>query len=567
MVSFHTMISSQLLDYVRQQLGAGVSKEEIVKSLITNGWQVSDINEAFASIANPSFVPQPTQPVQPAAASILNGHGTLIPVGQLFSSSWDLYKQRLPILLALLFILSAPLFIVQLLSVTGNVVLGSVFLLICFLLLMPILGASVSVISKGTGFLDSFQQGIRLFFPLLWVLILFEFVVIGGIVLFVIPGIIMMIGFFLSIFISVIEGKRGLNALLQSREYVRGYWWAIFGRLLLAYAVIFIPVYAFQLLVSRTFGETSGMIAYLLLSLFFVPFLMVYSYKIYQNLTVLKPSLATTTPTSGRGFLIASGILGVLAIPIIILLSLWLVVFISRGENIYGFPNPGSTVTSTGVESQQMIVSKATTVQSGETTVFIVNKYPKDAVSWSLRLDCSTGVSAMMQSFALDGKTLVGKDVNCNEDVALNKEPYSKYPQLIIFGMKATVQTSGDKTVTIVSKTFDSSNVLLNQSSIPITVQVSSGAIIQSVLSKSRTLAEIYYSNGDNYSGVCTKADGVLNEKNELAKISSSVVCKDSLTAWAMSAQLESDTLKYWCADSTGTSAVQDSAITTTSCK
>jgi|CXWL01.1.fsa_nt_gi uncharacterized RDD family membrane protein YckC len=221
----------------------------------------------------------------------------------------------------------------------------------------------------------------------------------------------------------------------------------------------------------------------------------------------------------------------------------------------------------TGAESQQMIVSKATTVQSGETTVFIVNKYPKDAVSWSLRLDCSTGVSAMMQSFALDGKTLVGKDVNCNEDVALNKEPYSKYPQLIIFGMRATVQTSGEKTVTIVSKTFDSSNVLLNQSSIPITVQVSSGAIIQSVLSKSRTIAEIYYSNRDNYSGVCTKADGVLNEKNELAKISSSVVCKDSLTAWAMSAQLESDTLKYWCADSTGTSAVQDSVITTTSCK
>ncbi len=45
------MISTQILDYIRQQLVAGISKEEISKSLIASGWQVSDINEAFASLA------------------------------------------------------------------------------------------------------------------------------------------------------------------------------------------------------------------------------------------------------------------------------------------------------------------------------------------------------------------------------------------------------------------------------------------------------------------------------------------------------------------------------------
>ncbi len=44
------MINQQLLDYVRQQLAAGVSKEEISKSLIAAGWQASDVNEVLNQI-------------------------------------------------------------------------------------------------------------------------------------------------------------------------------------------------------------------------------------------------------------------------------------------------------------------------------------------------------------------------------------------------------------------------------------------------------------------------------------------------------------------------------------
>ena len=44
------MINQQLLDYVRQQLATGVSKEEISKSLIAAGWQASDVNEALNQV-------------------------------------------------------------------------------------------------------------------------------------------------------------------------------------------------------------------------------------------------------------------------------------------------------------------------------------------------------------------------------------------------------------------------------------------------------------------------------------------------------------------------------------
>jgi len=45
------MINQQLLDYIKQQSSQGVSKEQIKSSLLASGWQTSDIEEVFNSIA------------------------------------------------------------------------------------------------------------------------------------------------------------------------------------------------------------------------------------------------------------------------------------------------------------------------------------------------------------------------------------------------------------------------------------------------------------------------------------------------------------------------------------
>ncbi len=52
------MVSPQLLDYIRQQLATGVSKEEIIQALVTTGWQGQDINDAFSTIGTQSAPPQ-----------------------------------------------------------------------------------------------------------------------------------------------------------------------------------------------------------------------------------------------------------------------------------------------------------------------------------------------------------------------------------------------------------------------------------------------------------------------------------------------------------------------------
>lgn len=52
------MGNQQLLDYIKQQLQQGVNNDEIKKSLITNGWQGNNIEEAFTNITAPSAQPK-----------------------------------------------------------------------------------------------------------------------------------------------------------------------------------------------------------------------------------------------------------------------------------------------------------------------------------------------------------------------------------------------------------------------------------------------------------------------------------------------------------------------------
>lgn len=91
---------------------------------------------------------------------------------------------------------------------------------------------------------------------------------------------------------------------------------------------------------------------------------------------------------------------------------------------------------------------------------------------------------------------------------------------------------------------------------------------IKKLIADSRNQAEMYYgvTNGNSYANVCTNTNGLLGTRNELGKLLGSVVCKDSSTAWAISAQLTNSTPQYQCADNLGSFIVRDSSITTTKC-
>jgi prepilin-type N-terminal cleavage/methylation domain-containing protein len=101
-------------------------------------------------------------------------------------------------------------------------------------------------------------------------------------------------------------------------------------------------------------------------------------------------------------------------------------------------------------------------------------------------------------------------------------------------------------------------------------------AAIKSSVNNARAQAELFYdANGNSYYGVCTNTTGVngvkgiVDMKNGAQSAlggTTGVACQDSQTAWAMSAQLKTNSSQYYCVDSTGTSTTRSAAISTTNC-
>jgi hypothetical protein len=138
----------------------------------------------------------------------------------------------------------------------------------------------------------------------------------------VIPGIWLAIALSLMAYVFVIEHRRGLDALRQSKDYIKGYWWAILGRVILLGLLFVAAEIIIDFPVALIAGKTAGSIVSMALILFFTPFSAIYHYVIFENLRVLKPELANAQTEKGKGFLKASAIVGLVAPALIILLAI-----------------------------------------------------------------------------------------------------------------------------------------------------------------------------------------------------------------------------------------------------
>ena len=103
----------------------------------------------------------------------------------------------------------------------------------------------------------SVEQSYRFGFHRLWsvllVSVLVGLAVVGGLILFVIPGIYIGVRLAVSIEALVVEGRRRTQAMARSWELVGGHWWHAFGTLLVA-ALLTGLVNA---LITAPFGNTS----------------------------------------------------------------------------------------------------------------------------------------------------------------------------------------------------------------------------------------------------------------------------------------------------------------------
>ncbi len=215
----------------------------------------------------------------------------------LFSNTWEKYKVRaLPILavmlltfagilvVAFLFILFASLFAPFSLDNIQNLQPGQFiwFFIICFFIFIPIALAGLwsqaatmaIVVDDKLEILESLSVGWHKMWSFAWVSILFGGIALVGFAFFLVPGIIFSTWFCFSMYILFEEKKGGMDAILASRNYVKGYTWNTFLKFFVLWLLYLV------LAVIPFIGQLLGFL--------FTPFMMLYLVAIYRNLKEVK---------------------------------------------------------------------------------------------------------------------------------------------------------------------------------------------------------------------------------------------------------------------------------------
>lgn len=152
---------------------------------------------------------------------------------------------------------------------------------------------------------DAFEKGWHKVWSFIWIFTLLGYIIGGGFLLFIIPGIIFSIWFFFSQYILAVEDVRGMNALLKSKEYVKGYWFDVFLRFLLIWII----------------SSAISLVPFLgpFLSFFFFPFAMIFYYQIFEDLRSVKGDIQYCASSNEKIKWIGIATAGYLILPVFII--------------------------------------------------------------------------------------------------------------------------------------------------------------------------------------------------------------------------------------------------------
>jgi hypothetical protein len=285
-------------------------------------WKVERMKGLVGNFQPKAEEQKPHRPQAPSADRRPPSSGSgLRSLGELFGDTWNLFKARFLTLICL-YLLSVVFMIVG-----GGVFAGAGYFLGSLLaggskafiavgIFMGIVAGSTAmfwgisaftfaVVDETLGVRDALSNGWRRIWSYTWVSFLFAFIVGGGFLLFFIPGLIFLVWFLFSQFVVVAEDEKGMAAILRSKEYVRGHWFAVFIRVFVIWLVSaglgFIPVV----------GP--------ILSIPLVPFMMIFIKLIYDDLKESKGEIVTHSPSFGaRAKWIGAGALGYVAVPVVL---------------------------------------------------------------------------------------------------------------------------------------------------------------------------------------------------------------------------------------------------------
>jgi len=139
-----------------------------------------------------------------------------------------------------------------------------------------------------TSLLNVLMTGFDKLLAFIWLSVLATAWMFGGFLLFIIPGVILMVRLSLWAYVLVVEELRGLDALVRSRSLVKGYTTEAFVRWFAVYSATLVMIalnYYFGPSAPKTLAVLLGIV-----TVFVAPFTLVYGYFLYSNFVTLKVS-------------------------------------------------------------------------------------------------------------------------------------------------------------------------------------------------------------------------------------------------------------------------------------
>ena len=261
-----------------------------------------------------------TPPEEPVAEPAPPRRSRLSSVDAFFNRTWEIYKKRAGVLIALnllsvLFLLICIGIFVGIGALAGLALPGAMQAFMIggavaggiagFIAMMWGLAAVVyAAVDRSSGVGASLRKAWGNLGSFIWLYSAASFLLFGGYLLFVAPGVIFLIWFAFGQFILAEGRARGMAALAMSREYVRDNWSEVFVRLFVVWLV--------------SIGV--GMIPFVgsILSILFMPFMTLFTLEVYKDLREMKDGKLAQTSSNEQWQWIGIAALGHVVLIILI---------------------------------------------------------------------------------------------------------------------------------------------------------------------------------------------------------------------------------------------------------
>lgn len=218
-------------------------------------------------------------------------------VNDLLKRAWQIFKSRLIVFVGIAIL---PVIFSSLLPSDfeyASLALLPITVILVVLTIFTSLWASVSLIyavkerEQKISIKESLAKGWHKIIPYLWISFLAGLIIFGGLILLIIPGIIFAIWYSLANYILVSEDLRGMKALSRSKYLIKGKMGSVVWRYFVMAIIIGIISWTVTFLFNSTAGKVAGEIVNVIISIFSMPFTVIYTFLIYEDLKTIKENI------------------------------------------------------------------------------------------------------------------------------------------------------------------------------------------------------------------------------------------------------------------------------------